>query len=284
MSPAKVNLFLHVTGRRPDGYHELSTLMCGIGLYDRVAVELTDAGISLECAYPGVPEDESNLAWRAAALFLGAARCKGGCRIVIDKTIPPGAGLGGGSGNAATVLTGLNTLHGSPFDQKTLEEMALTLGADVPFFIRCAPVLATGVGECFEEVPPIRPYHLLIIYPGTGLSTAEVYKNLNLGLTKREKKIKSRLLNEGVIDPLRHLHNDLEPPALALSPAVRVAKKALETVGAQGVLMSGSGSSVFGLFIDYRAAAAARGRLMLLQDEKPEHYAGWQVFSVGLLL
>lgn len=283
-SPAKVNLFLHVTGKRADGYHELCSLMCGVSLYDRVVLELTASGISLVCTYPGVPEDERNLAWRAAALFFRATALCGGCRIVLEKKIPPGAGLGGGSGNAATVLKGLNLLHGSPLDEKALEHLALELGADVPFFIRCAPVLATGVGECFEPIPPIRPYSLLIIYPGTGLSTVEVYKNLKLGLTKSEKKIKSRLLYEAVIDPLCYLHNDLEPSALMLSSDVGDAKEALASVGAEGILMSGSGSSVFGLFRESHRVLDAKEQLMHLREKKPEIYARWQFFSAELVL
>lgn len=283
-SPAKVNLFLHVTGKREDGYHELCSLMCGVGLYDRVVLEPCEAGISLRCAYPGVPEDERNLAFQAAALFFQATGQKGGCRIEIAKRIPPGAGLGGGSGNAATVLKGLNAYYGHPLETKALEALALGLGADVPFFVRCRPVLASGVGERFDATPPIKPYHLLIIYPGTGLSTAAVYKNLKLGLTKSEKKIKSRLLNNGVIDPLHHLCNDLEPPAQMLSPAVGDARKALEMAGAEGVLMSGSGSSVFGLFRESCGAKAGETLLLCLKDEKPELYAGWQFFVADLLL
>lgn len=283
-SPAKVNLCLHVTGRREDGYHDLCSLMCGISLYDRVVLELVEEGIFLQCAYPGVPEDRSNLAWRAADLFFKASGLKGGCRILLEKRIPPGAGLGGGSGNAATVLKGLNALHGDFFDTKALELLALKLGADVPFFIRCAPVLATGIGANFELMPPIRPYHLVIIYPGTGLSTVAVYKNLKLGLTKSEKKIKSRLLIEAVIDPLHHLHNDLETPALMLSSVVGDAKDALQAVGAEGVLMSGSGSSVFGLFSESQRAQAAHEQLMCLREDRPEQYAGWQFFLAELVL
>lgn len=162
--------------------------------------------------------------------------------------------------------------------------MALELGADVPFFIRCVPVLATGIGACFEPVPPIKPYHLLIIYPGTGLSTVAVYKNLKLGLTKRGKKIKSRLSNEGVIDPLHYLYNDLEIPALMLSSVVGDAKDVLLKVGAEGVLMSGSGSSVFGLFSESQGARAAHAQLMRLREERSEIYAGWQFFSAELVL
>jgi len=282
-SPAKVNLFLYVTGKREDGYHELCSLMSGITLYDRIVLEATPSGISLSCDYPGVPEDQSNLAWRAAELFFRVSGLKGGCHIAIDKNIPPGAGLGGGSGNAASVLKGLNAMHGDPFDEKALETMALTLGADVPFFVRCAPVLASGVGECFEAIPALKPYHLVIIYPGTGLSTVAVYKNLKLGLTKTEKKIKSRLLNEAVIDPLHLLHNDLETSALMLSSVVGDAKEALKHAGAEGVLMSGSGSSVFGLFSESQKAQAAETHLMRLREERPEQYAGWQLFSAELV-
>lgn len=283
LSPAKVNLFLYVTGKRENGYHELCSLMSGITLYDRIVLEPSVSGISLRCDYPGVPEDESNLAWRAAELFFRASGVQGGCHIAIEKRIPPGAGLGGGSGNAATVLKGLNALYGEPFDEKALERLSLPLGADVPFFVRCAPVLATGVGECFQAIEALKPYHLVIIYPGTGLSTVAVYKNLKLALTKTEKKIKSRLLNEAVIDPLHLLHNDLETSAEMLSSAVGDAKDALGRAGAEGVLMSGSGSSVFGLFSESQGAQAAVSHLVRLREDRPEQYAGWQVFMAELV-
>ena len=283
-SPAKVNLFLYVTGKRDNGYHDLCSMMCGITLLDGVSLEKTASGISLSCDYPGVPEDESNLAWRSAALFFEATGLVGGCRIVLNKKIPPGAGLGGGSGNAATVLKGLNALYGVPLGEEALEKLALELGADVPFFIRCAPVLATGVGECLQPIRAIKPYHLLIIYPGTGLSTEEVYKNLKLGLTKTEKKIKSPLLYGETIDPLCYLHNDLEPSALTLLSDVGAAKTVLTQVGAEGVLMSGSGSSVFGLFSDSQRVQQAQAQLVALKKKRPELYAKWQLFLAELML
>ncbi|MCG8473463.1 MAG: 4-(cytidine 5'-diphospho)-2-C-methyl-D-erythritol kinase [Desulfobacterales bacterium] len=283
LSPAKVNLSLLVTGRREDGYHDLVSLMCGVGLYDTITLKRRRAGISLCCGTPGVPEDESNLAFRAALLFFRETGLSGGCAIDLVKRIPHGAGLGGGSGNAATVLKGLNALYGAPLSDSRMEKVALELGADVPFFVRLRPSVATGVGEELDPVTLKGVYTLLIIYPGTGLSTAEVYKNLKLGLTKREKKIKSRLLNEAHIDPLDVLHNDLEPPAMELSPLVGEARNTLEGVGADGVLMSGSGSSVFALF---RRAERADRAIRLLSKEKEGHPGlpgDWSLFKADLL-
>lgn len=282
-SPAKVNLALHITGRRENGYHDLVSLMCAVGLYDRMVITPRKEGISLVCHEPGVPEDGTNLAWRAAELFFNETGLAGGCDILLEKRIPHGAGLGGGSGNAATVLTALNRLHGSPLSEERMEEVSLTLGADVPFFVRCRPSVATGVGEELAPVALKGAYTLLIIYPGTGLSTAAVYKNLNLGLTKREKKIKSRLLNEALIDPLSVLHNDLEAPAMALASCVGEARETLVSVGADGVLMSGSGSSVFALFGDAQKADAATKLLSGEIEGHPALPGDWSLFKAELL-
>ena len=145
-SPAKINLFLAVTGKRPDGYHNLSTLMCCIGLYDSILLSFGKKQTTVRCDHPNVPEDHTNLAHRAAKLFLDTAKIHEEIHIVIDKKIPVGAGLGGGSSNAAAVLKGLNTFYDSPLSDNTLIKLAKSLGADVPFFIFGKPAHAAGIG------------------------------------------------------------------------------------------------------------------------------------------
>jgi 4-diphosphocytidyl-2-C-methyl-D-erythritol kinase len=194
--------------------------------------------------------------------------------ITIEKKIPVGAGLGGGSSNAATVLIGLNRHFGSPLAKSELIAMGASIGADVPFFIFGGPALARGIGEILEPSPPIRPFHVVLVYPGAPVSTAAVYKNLNLGLTNHEKENKKILFDGSMFDPAAHLANDLEAVAESLCPEIGQARQALTAVGAEGVLTSGSGSSVFGIFSDARGSAAAAETLRRLNEN-------WQVFSVA---
>lgn len=255
-SPAKINLFLHVIGKRPDGYHDLRSLMCGIGLYDTVRLDFRGAGVTVSCSHPDVPEDDGNIACRAARSFRHALNRSDGVEIRIEKKIPVAAGLGGGSSNAASVLLGMNAHYGHPFSRKELADLALPLGADVPFFIYQKPALATGVGERLEFVAEIRPYPVVLVHPDIRVSTADVYKNLNLGLTNCEQKHKSLPLNKG-FDPLSHLYNDLETVTISWYPEIRDIKKDLLNYGALGSLMSGSGPTVFGIFSDSDQARLA---------------------------
>lgn len=276
-SPAKINLFLRVLGRREDGYHDIETLMVCVGLYDSLRLTIgADSGpVTVRCAHPQVPEDETNLAARAAVLFFqkhGAAKATA---IDIDKRIPVGAGLGGGSSNAAAVLRGLNDHFRSPFPLAELEAMALSLGADVPFFLRGRPALATGIGERLEPVAHLPRLTLVIVYPDVSVATASVYKNLNLGLTKKENQPKYfPLMANFAIE--HHLFNDLEAVTLQRHPEVAAAKAALVANGAKGALMSGSGSSVFGIFEDGEAARRARTAISQRSD--------WQLFTVETLV
>lgn len=152
LAPAKINLCLHVLGRRPDGYHELYSLMCPVALYDRLRLRPGGAADQIACDPPSVPADDSNLALKAAKLFnhtLLAEGLKNVPKVCIhlEKKIPVGAGLGGGSSDAAAVLKGLNACHGQPFAGERLRAMALNLGADVPFFIDARPAIAQGIGN-----------------------------------------------------------------------------------------------------------------------------------------
>ncbi len=280
LAPAKINLFLFVTGKRPDGYHLLRSLMCPIGLYDEITLTVGKKEITCHCNHPDVPSGPGNLAHRAAAAFLERIFGTGtedGVAISIDKQIPVGAGLGGGSSNAATVLLGLNRHFGSPLSREQLLSMGASLGADVPFFIFSNPAIAGGIGDILEPAPPIRPFRVVLIYPEVAVSTAEVYKKLNFGLTNHEKENKKILFDGDVFDPAVHLHNDLEAVAATLCPEIKSAREALASVGADGVLTSGSGSSVFGVFFDAGRAETAAGTLS-------QRFKNWRVFSVEALV
>ena len=257
-SPAKINLFLQVTGKRPDGYHELFSLMCCVDLCDTIFLQFDGSNIVIESSDPQLPLNETNLAHKAASLFFKTFKRSEGLRIGIEKSIPIGAGLGGGSSNAASVLEGLNQHYGFPFSQDRLMSMGLKLGADVPFFLFRKPAFASGVGEKLEAYPGQLPYHILLVNPGFEVSTQEVFRNLNLRLTKCKKKITKPPLKKIGFDASLHLCNDLEAVTAAKYPLINSLKEQLLANGAVGALMSGSGPTVFGLFTDLRKAGFAK--------------------------
>lgn len=260
-APAKINAFLEIVGRRSDGYHELKTLFIPVSLYDKIELDFISDGVRVFCSNEYAPSDENNLAAKAARLFFEKTGISSGLEIKIEKNIPVAAGLGGGSSDAATVLKGLNSFFGAPLGTQELCAMGLCLGADVPFFIHAVPSYAEGIGEILSPVEKLVPYEVLIVNPGVPLSTAEVYKNLNLGLTKCKKENKYPALNQGLCDIKRILCNDLETPAISLCPVIEEMKAFLTAQEADGVLMSGSGPSVFGLFSDADKANKAVGAI-----------------------
>lgn len=276
LSPAKINLFLHVTGKRPDGYHELVSLMCCVGLYDTISLKLGTGKISVTCSDANVPEDETNLAYRAALLFFKTLKRNEGVEISIGKQIPVAAGLGGGSSNAASVLLGLNRHYGYPFSRDQLISVGLSIGADIPFFIFNKPAIASGIGDKLQPYKGLLKFKTLLVYPGFGISTAEVYKNLNLGLTKCKKKLRQFLLSNHAFDVGYHLCNDLESVVESKYPEIIAAKEALLSHGAEGALMSGSGSAVFGLFSDDDKALSAKHAI----DQKKN----WRLFLVDMIV
>ena len=264
--PAKINLFLAVTGRRPDGYHDLLTLFCRVGIYDWVRLEKGPAGISVSCRHPDVPETMANIAHKAASLFYqmlaGVNRtATPSLKITIDKHIPVGAGLGGGSSNAASVLMGLNRMHGLPFSDQALMAAGCSLGADVPFFIYKKPAVARGIGDELTAYKGLAPYWVVLVNPGIPVSTGEVYKNLNLGLTKCEQKLNCLLFEKDAFRVDQHMCNDLEPVTESLCGQILLIKEDLYALGALGALMSGSGATVFGLFDTEGSARKAHERL-----------------------
>jgi 4-diphosphocytidyl-2-C-methyl-D-erythritol kinase len=284
-APAKINLSLRVVGRRADGYHLLDTIMVPVSLYDEIDIRKVriraknkkpaPPSIKVICKHPFVPNDEKNLVYRAARLLLEKAKSDQPIEIRIRKRIPVGAGLGGGSTDAAATLVGLNRLLKLGFSRKKLERLGLTLGADVPFFIRGRPARARGIGERLHLFGPLRRLWAVILYPGFPVSTAWVYGNLPAKLTKPSVNTSIASLLTGAGSLANLLVNDLERVSLSRYPKIALLKQALLRAGAAGSLMSGSGSSVFGVFKSKRKAQDAFRRLR--QEEE------FQAFLVHVL-
>jgi 4-diphosphocytidyl-2-C-methyl-D-erythritol kinase len=262
LTPAKINLFLRIVGRRPDGYHELDSLFLPISLFDRVVIETDTAAISavsLRCNWPEMPLDGRNLAVQAAELFVAHAGLRVRVDIDLHKEIPAGAGLGGGSSDAGAVLRALASMHGA--DPAALTALALKIGADVPFFLDPRPARVGGVGERITYLEGDFTLHLVIGVPPVSVPTAEIYRNLE----RRQwsgpgpASLPSPLDASAVGREL--LVNDLEAVAAARYPQIGKLEILLEDLGASGVAMSGSGGAVFGLFRSpgeaERAVAAA---------------------------
>jgi 4-diphosphocytidyl-2-C-methyl-D-erythritol kinase len=264
-TPAKINLGLFILGKRPDGYHDLETLFQMVSLYDTVSLESLENKIELVCDDPRVPTDESNLMIRAARLLQETVpeRSGLGCRMVLNKKIPMGAGLGGGSGNAAGVLRGLNRLWDLKLKSAELSKIAAQLGSDIPFFL-CAPsALGRGRGERLTPLQPSKKFHVILVYPRVSMATSEVYHALNFDLTKNLKNINILLefFSQSKIASLgTHLHNDLEPIVTNKLPVVASIKQKLNSLNANGTLLSGSGSAVFGIFENSQGAQEAYAR------------------------
>lgn len=245
-SPAKLNLFLHITGRRADGYHSLQTIFQLLDYGDSLTFTLNQSGdISLSPAMDTVAA-EDNLIVRAARLLQSAAGCTQGCDIVIDKQIPMGAGLGGGSSNAATALVGLNQLWQSGLSSDELADLGTKLGADVPVFVRGNTAFAEGIGELLTAVELPEQWYL-VITPNVQVSTAEIFSNPQL--TRDTSPIKIRALSEV------QYRNDCQAVVTELYPAV---KKALEWISDyRNPLMTGTGASVFCSFDNQTEAQQA---------------------------
>jgi 4-diphosphocytidyl-2-C-methyl-D-erythritol kinase len=275
-SPAKINLFLAVVAKRPDGYHEIVTLLSRISLFDTVVLAFHQSAISVECSHPKVPEDKNNLAYRAASLFFDALSIHDGVGIFIDKVIPVAAGLGGGSSNAAAVLLGLNEHYGSPLDNEQLKEIAIKVGADVPFFLLRRAAIARGIGDRLQAYEGLPPRSVVLVCPTYQVSTAWVYKNLNLALTNCEKSFKNRYFQEDFSKVTDFLCNDLEQVTAGKFPEIKTIERALLDLGAETALMSGSGPSVFGLFTNRRLAENA---LDSMRGRKK-----WETFLAELLV
>jgi 4-diphosphocytidyl-2-C-methyl-D-erythritol kinase len=273
-APAKINLGLRVTGLRADGYHELESLFLPLDLADELAVELDDGpGVSLELegAAPDVPGDARNLAARAAAAFLQEARLEAGVRIRLNKRVPSGAGLGGGSSDAAAVLRALDALRPGRVAPRRLAELALGLGADVPWFLDPRPAAVSGIGERIEPLSGFPGLALLLLNPGIPVSTAEVYRARDAlagaltaslaGSTMRPlaalREAGGRIDRVDAAELEAWVANDLEAAATRLCPPIARLRARLRDAGALAVGLSGSGPTLYGIFPDRAAAARA---------------------------
>jgi 4-diphosphocytidyl-2-C-methyl-D-erythritol kinase len=267
-APAKVNLVLRVMGKRPDGYHELAGVVQKVDLCDRLLLEEREGG---EIAFACDREDlagPDNLALRAARLLQERAGAARGASLRLEKRIPVGAGLGGGSSDAAAALEGLNRLWSMGLSRGELAALGATLGSDVPLFLHPGPVLMEGRGERITPCPWRIEACYLIVFPGFPVSTAWAYRNFRLTSPRAEDTI-PRLLQagKGGISPDiwgEILVNDLEEGVLPSHPAIGRLKSMLLEAGARASLMSGSGSSVFGLFDDADLAKSVAGAVRAL--------------------
>jgi 4-diphosphocytidyl-2-C-methyl-D-erythritol kinase len=249
LSPAKVNLRLEVLRRRTDGYHEIRTILQRISLSDTLRISLKGReGISVCADSPGLPVDEGNLAYRAAAFLLEEAKARVGIELTIQKEIPISSGLGGGSSNAASTLMGLNRILELDFPEERLMEIGARIGADVPFFILGKPALATGIGEKLQPMEIRPPIWLVLVNPGWEVSTRWAYEGLNFELTKRPIHIKLPPFFNDIGQVVHILHNDLESVTIEAYPEIEGIKAELLSHGAEGSLMTGSGPTVFGMF------------------------------------
>jgi len=252
LAPAKVNLFLEVLGKRPDGYHDLATLMVAVSLYDRLDFQGDDAGrLTLICDDVHLSCGSDNLVLRAAERLRRHVNQSLGARIHLEKRIPMQAGLAGGSSDAATTLKGLNELWGLSLPDEELARLGSEVGSDVPFFFAPGAAWCTGRGEKVEPLTPSRPLDFVLASPGVGLSTAEVFRRVRLPEQPVDGSGLRRAIERGDVEEIgRRLHNRLQAPAEELAPAVRDVYERLRATNPAGCLMTGSGSTVFALCRD----------------------------------
>ena len=262
-SPCKVNLILNILGKRADGFHALETVMHPVNVFDELTFTRAAGGLHLTCSDPTLPVDAGNLVYRAAALFFQKTEIRDGVEIHLEKKLPLAAGLGGGSGNAATTLLGLNEMFGQPLAAPALQEIAASLGSDIPFFLQAKPALATGRGELIQPLdffPALRGTSFLLIHPGFGISTAWSYQSLPKyptalnGTPGRAQKLSSLLQAADLKTAGTEFYNSLEAPALGKFPILALYQEFLREHGAAVALMSGSGSTTFAIVPGQAAA------------------------------
>jgi 4-diphosphocytidyl-2-C-methyl-D-erythritol kinase len=270
---AKVNLALEVLGKRADGYHEIATVLQAVDLFDRIVLEAADT-LSLVTDDPDLPTDDGNLVMRAARMLQKAAGVEAGARIRLQKRIPVAAGLGGGSSDAAATLWGLNRLWKLRWPKPRLQELAVELGMDVPFFLGTGRALARGRGERLAALGGGGGYALVLVNPRVPLSTREVYGRVPAGWHAESagtERVIEALRTRNVSRVAAALTNNLESVVEPVLPVIGRMKAALLAAGALGAIMSGSGPTVFGMARSLDHARQIRGRVSR---------AGWACWAV----
>jgi len=250
-SYSKINIGLRIMGKRPDGYHNLESIFQETTLCDQIVIRKKERGIKISTNTKALPTDERNLCFRAYCLFAEKCGLKNGVEIEIIKNIPMGSGLGGGSSNAATCLKAFNTMFDFNLSTAQLIRLAAKIGSDVPFFILGKSAIVKGRGEVVIPFSFLSNYKIIIVYPNIHISTALIYKNIEIGLTKYRSNVKfetfiSKVRNLG--DLKNFFHNDLEDVAKKLHPDLLEIRDRLKASGADFVSLSGSGSAMYGLY------------------------------------
>ena len=252
-SPAKLNLRLDVLGKRSGGYHDLLMVMERINLADEVELKVVERGIIVTCDEGTIPEDESNIAYKAAKEILAYSSRNVGVEIHIKKKIPIASGMGGGSSNAAAVLKGLNHLLKLKLPREKLMAIGAKIGADVPFFLFEGPAIASGIGDQLKKIKKIPKMSFVVVNPDIKVSTEWAYKNLGLNGRNRDhdKKLQEvPSIYNNKKEVVKILNNDLEKVTIKEFPVIALVKELLMAHGAMAAQMTGSGSSVFGIFPD----------------------------------
>ncbi|HNS78207.1 MAG TPA: 4-(cytidine 5'-diphospho)-2-C-methyl-D-erythritol kinase [Syntrophorhabdus sp.] len=261
LSPAKVNLFLKVVSKRPDGYHNIVSIVDIISVFDVIHIEeIPDDVIIIEDDKDILPKDAANTMYRAAVALKERFKINRGVRVFVEKNIPIGSGLGGPSSNAATVLKELARIWKVKINEAELNDIGRGIGADVPLFLYGNACIMRGIGN---KISPVELPSLwyLIIYPNISISTRRVYEGLKIVLTKKQNDIKLVAKFSGTREVSAILENDLERIGILLCPIIKTIKDRLIESGASGTLMSGSGSSVFGIFENEEGAKQASASL-----------------------
>lgn len=257
---AKINLGLDVIRRLPNGYHEVKMIMQSIGLCDELTLEKTPEGITLTTDHPELSCGEDNLVYRAAKLMFDTYRIPGGVHIHLQKTIPIAAGMAGGSTDAAAAMKGINRLFDLEIPMPRLMELGMSIGADVPYCILGGTALAEGMGEKLTPLTPAPDFYILVIKPHISVSTKYVYEHLDLAKIQRHPDIDGMVRSiessslQGILD---RMGNVLETVTVPAFPVIDTLKRRIRELGAINSLMSGSGPTVFGIFLSEQAAEFA---------------------------
>lgn len=268
---AKLNLTLDVLGKRPDGYHDLKSVMQAISIRDDVQIDMgTGKPWTLECGTPGIPEDNTNLAWKAAEVYCNAMnKDPGGIAIRIKKRIPSGAGLGGGSADAAAVLRALNRHYGSPLSVPALAELGAQVGSDVPFCVLGGTAMAEGRGEKLRKLPDMPDCVFVVCKPDFSVSTPELYRKLDsvaIAHHPDNLAMESALLSGDLGKIADLIENVFDPVVTAEHLELNYIKSICNSYGALGMQMTGSGSAVFAIMPNFEYAAVVCN---MLKDNYP---------------
>ena len=273
---AKLNLTLDVLGKREDGYHDLQSVMQTISVRDDVEIDIgTGKPWKLLCDKEGIPTDESNLAWKAAKVYCDALhKDPGGIEIRITKRIPSGAGMGGGSADAAAVLRALNDYYGNPLSLFALAELGAEVGSDVPFCVLCGTAMVEGRGERVRKLPDMPDCIFVIVKPDFSVSTPELYKKIDeVAIAKRpdNKAMESALLAGDLLKVSQNLCNVFDPVVTDEHLELNYIKSLMHQYGAVGYQMTGSGSAVFAIVSEFEVAAVICN---MLKENYPQVFIG----------